>query len=109
MKRLFFTVIVNLLSQWSFLGKLFTKKGRAELEVEDMNEKLKAAILEQNKAKRGLKKKIIREYNSKKTGVSRFIPFKGKSREKIAAEIKTEFGEEMKEVGLTLGKDLSFK
>lgn len=108
-KRLINPVIAGILVQWYTFSKMFTKRGQKELELDDINAKLMEALQEKTSEKIALRRKIFRDYASKKPKRSRFIPFRGKSNEKIKAEVVGKYGEEMNQVGLKITDDLQLK
>lgn len=109
MKKLFRLIAEGLFPQFSFMKKLFSKRGRQELELDGINEKLSLAVIEQSREKRVLRRKIIKHFHSKKKGNSRFIKSKPQNPILLKKECERIFGEEMKSLNLKLTDNLELK
>lgn len=109
MRKLINTVVAGLMAQWYVIKRLFTKKGQKELAIDDMNQKLQEALMEKTSDKIKLRRKIFKDYASKKQGFSRYIPFKVKSNERIKKEVIRKYGDEMNDVGLKITDNLELK
>lgn len=102
-RRLILLVWMGIRPQWELFIKMMTRSGREDLELEDINKRLELAIIEQEKKKIVLRRKILRHFNRQiRIHNSRFIKPKGKSYHHITMECEKLFGEEMRKVNLTL-------
>lgn len=102
--------IINKIMKFFYkIWKNSTKKGRQELKVDEINKALALELQKKSTNKIKLRRKILRDYNSRKPALSLFIPQKGKNREKVKAEVKKKYGNEMSEVGLKITDDLQLK
>ena len=108
-KSIINTVLIKLAHQWYIFTRMLTKKGRKELELDDINEKLSEALIEKSSSKISLRRKILRDYATRKPARSKFIPTRVKSAEKIKKEVEAKYGAEMREVNLKITDKLELK
>lgn len=110
-KRLFSYVWLSIMSQLGFFTKLFTKKGRRELEIDGMNEVLQEAVIEQMREKIVVRRKILsyRVKKQYKNMGSKYIPVNIVPKHKMKADIEATFKEELAASGLKVTPELDVK
>lgn len=96
----------SLREQLLVILKLFTPGGRRDLELDDINDKLAKAVIDQEKEKARLKRRIYRHFNRQFGFRSKYIRKHGKSEHHIRMECEHLFGEDMRNVNLKLTHDL---
>lgn len=102
-------IIAEIISQLKTILKFFTPKGRDEMVLDNINEKLAAAILDQEKEKKILKRKIFKHFGRQFLFGSKYIKTKGKSEHHTRLECERLFGEDMRKVNLKLTKEMKLE
>lgn len=102
-------IFTALMASIKKLIKSFTQQGKRELKINSINEALAKELSAKNSQKLNLRRRILKDYNSRKPSISKFIPSKGKNTEKVRVEVERKYGDQMNKVGLKLNQNLQLK